>query len=108
MSENLSLTRSFDEITDLIHSVKDTQLTGRGSQYPDLTYEDGILETVHWLFQGGIILTRGLGGLVQVAVRSSDNRCLPECYCGQDRHGAPHPKGYFSGELREYLFLGKF
>ena len=53
MSENLSLSRSFDEIADLMHSVEETQLTGRGSQYPDLTYEDGIRETIGWLFEAG-------------------------------------------------------
>lgn len=53
--------------------MKETELGGRGSQHLDLTYEDGILETVRWVFQGGdhIILTRAPGGLVQAAIHQT-------------------------------------
>jgi hypothetical protein len=53
MPEDLLLKRSVEEIEELKQAVDDTELSGRGSQYPDLTYEGGIRETIGWLFEEG-------------------------------------------------------
>jgi len=52
MSEDLVLQRSAEEIEALIQEVENAQSMGRGSRYPDLSYEDGIMETLRWLFEG--------------------------------------------------------
>lgn len=49
MSEDLFLRHSVEEIKELKQAAEDAQ----GSRYPDLTYEDGVLETLRWLFEGG-------------------------------------------------------
>ena len=53
MCEELPLGQYPEEIEELKQAVEDTGLSGRGSQYPDMTYEDGILETLRWLFEDG-------------------------------------------------------
>ncbi|MFA6270021.1 MAG: hypothetical protein WC657_02315 [Candidatus Paceibacterota bacterium] len=53
MPKDLFLSQSVEEIEELKQAVEDTELSGRGSQYPDLTYEDGIRETIGWLFGDG-------------------------------------------------------
>ncbi len=53
MSQDLFLRQGVEEIQDLEQAVEDTELSGRGSQYPTLSYEDGILLTLRWLFEEG-------------------------------------------------------
>ena len=45
--------RSLEEIQDLKRLVEEG-ICDDGTQYPDLSYEDGIIETLEWLFEDGV------------------------------------------------------
>jgi hypothetical protein len=53
MVKDLWVQRSAEEIGELRQEAEDTLNLGRGGAYPTMTYEDGILETLRWVFEDG-------------------------------------------------------
>lgn len=52
MAKDLFINRSIEGIEELMQVAKEVQQDGK-SRYSSLTYEDGIMETLRWLFEDG-------------------------------------------------------